>query len=128
MRLEELTVGAAVRGLIPDELAVVVSTPWFGSEALELTYKSPASVVDPLPQRITAVHEAMLPRQPSAAFKRMLYRFMDDGSHRPPYLRQPFQREPDFDVASVNYSFGELLTRAEHPLVSEIGARETQHG
>jgi SNF2 family DNA or RNA helicase len=54
--------------------------------------------------------------------------FMDDGSHRPHYLRQPFQREPDFGAASVNYSFAELLTRAEHPLASESQAGERQHG
>ena len=31
------------------------------------------------------------------------------------YWRQPFQREPDFHVTSVNYSFPELLARAEPP-------------
>jgi SNF2 family DNA or RNA helicase len=41
--------------------------------------------------------------------------FMEDGSHRPHYLRQPFQREPDFGASSVNYSFSELLARAQHP-------------
>ncbi|MCX7197668.1 MAG: DUF3883 domain-containing protein, partial [Proteobacteria bacterium] len=41
--------------------------------------------------------------------------FMDDGSHREHYLRQPFQREPDFGAASVNYSFAELLARAAQP-------------
>ena len=54
--------------------------------------------------------------------------FMDDGSHRPHYLRQPFQREPDFGAASVNYSFAELLMRAAHPLASESQAGEPQHG
>jgi hypothetical protein len=29
------------------------------------------------------------------------------------YVRQPFQAEPDFDVASVNDEFAELLARAE---------------
>lgn len=121
MKLEHLTVGAAVRGILPDALVTVVSAQWFGSEALELTYKTPAgklaneliyrhdeprlelveqgrpwsfdgdgrmfrlvseahrirlahlfdpvlavhtSLVDPLPHQITAVYEAMLPRQP----------------------------------------------------------------
>ena len=121
MKLESLTPGSAVRGLIPDAAAIVVSVQWFGSEALELTYKSAdgkvanallyrhdeprlelveqgrpwsfdgdgemfrlvseaqrirlahlfdpvlavhTSVVDPLPHQITAVYEAMLPRQP----------------------------------------------------------------
>jgi hypothetical protein len=31
------------------------------------------------------------------------------------YLRQPFQREPDFGVTSVNYDFAELLARAGTP-------------
>jgi hypothetical protein len=41
--------------------------------------------------------------------------FRDDGSHRTLYLREPFQREPDFGVTSVNYNFGELLARGEEP-------------
>src|SRR5213080_3219906 len=120
-KLEQLTPNAAVRGILPDGLVTVVNVQWFGSEALELTYKSPngkvanellyrhdehrievvelgrpwsfdgdgglfrlvseayrirlahlfdpvlavhTSVVDPLPHQITAVYEAMLPRQP----------------------------------------------------------------
>jgi superfamily II DNA or RNA helicase len=121
MRLEDLQPNAAVRGVLPDCLVTVVSVQCFGSEALELTYKTPAgrvanellyrydeprldlveqgrpwsfdgdgalfrlvseahrirlahlfdpvlavhtSIVDPLPHQITAVYEAMLPRQP----------------------------------------------------------------
>ncbi|MCC6175193.1 MAG: DUF3883 domain-containing protein, partial [Chloroflexi bacterium] len=41
--------------------------------------------------------------------------FRGDGSHAVHYLRQPFQREPDFGVTSVNYNFRELLARAEAP-------------
>src|SRR5437868_12927812 len=33
--------------------------------------------------------------------------FLDDRAHRSHYLRRPFQREPDFGVTSVNYSFAE---------------------
>ena len=44
-RLEELKPNAAVRGILPDALATVVSVQWFGSEALELTYKTPAGKV-----------------------------------------------------------------------------------
>lgn|SRR5262249_9202079 len=39
-KLEQLTPNAAVRGILPDGLVTVVSVQWFGSEALELTYKS----------------------------------------------------------------------------------------
>src|SRR3989449_5268296 len=120
-RLEDLQTNATVRGILPDCLVTVVSVQWFGSEALELTYKDPGgrvanqllyrhdeprlemvehgrpwsfdgdgslfrlvseahrirlahlfdpvlavhtSLVDPLPHQITAVYEAMLPRQP----------------------------------------------------------------
>jgi len=120
-KLEELTTGATLRGILPDAAVTVVSVQWYGSEALELTYKSPAgavanellyrhdepriqvvaegrpwsfdaagglfrlvseaqrirlahlfdpvlavhtSLVEPLPHQITAVYEAMLPRQP----------------------------------------------------------------
>ncbi len=44
-RLEELLPHAAVRGVLPDGLATVVSVQWFGSEALELTYKTPTGRV-----------------------------------------------------------------------------------
>jgi SNF2 family DNA or RNA helicase len=120
-KLEELRPNASVQGILPNCLVSVVNTQWFGSEALELTYKDPTgkvgnellyrqdearfkiieqgrpwsldgsgalfrlvseaqrirlahlfdpvlavhtSVVDPLPHQITAVYEAMLPRQP----------------------------------------------------------------
>src|SRR5687767_7996792 len=120
-KLEELRPNAAVRGIASDGLVTVVNVTWFGSEAVELTYKTasgrPAnellyrhdesrievvaagrpwsfdgdgalfrlvseaqrirlahlfdpvlavhtSLVDPLPHQITAVYEAMLPRQP----------------------------------------------------------------
>ena len=39
-----------------------------------------------------------------------------DGDTTPPrYIRQPFQREPDFGVTSVNYDLDDLLHRAEEP-------------
>jgi hypothetical protein len=44
-----------------------------------------------------------------------LIEFIDDGNHRVHYLREPFRREPDFGVTSVNYDFSELLDRAEPP-------------
>jgi len=120
-KLEEFHPSTSLRGILPDALVTVVSVQWFGSEALELTYKDPSgrvanqllyrhdeprlevveegrpwsfdgdgglfrlvseahrirlahlfdpvlavhtSLVDPLPHQITAVYEAMLPRQP----------------------------------------------------------------
>jgi hypothetical protein len=41
--------------------------------------------------------------------------FMPGDSHRVHYVRQPFQREPDFGVTSVNYDFSDLLQRANPP-------------
>src|SRR5262245_57187233 len=41
-KLEDLQPNASVRGILPDSLVTVVSAQWFGSEALELTYKTPA--------------------------------------------------------------------------------------
>ena len=43
--LEDLQPNAAVRGILPDGLITVVSVQWFGSEALELTYKNPTGRV-----------------------------------------------------------------------------------
>src|ERR1035437_6460714 len=120
-KLEALQPNSTVRGILPDCLITVVNVQWFGSAALELTYKTPTgkvanellyrhdeprievveqgrpwsfdgdgaafrlvseahrirlahlfdpvlavhtSLVEPLPHQITAVYEAMLPRQP----------------------------------------------------------------
>src|SRR5438445_12321940 len=120
-RLEDITSGAAIKGSLPESLVRAINIQWFGSEALELTYKDASgrvgnqllyrhdeprfevvavgrpwsfdgdgalfrlvseaqrirlahlfdpvlavhtSLVDPLPHQITAVYEAMLPRQP----------------------------------------------------------------
>jgi hypothetical protein len=45
MKLEDLRPNAAVSGILPDTLDTLVSTQCFRSEALELTYKTPAGVV-----------------------------------------------------------------------------------
>ncbi|WP_058867439.1 helicase-related protein [Chloracidobacterium thermophilum] len=121
LKLEELTPGASVRGILPHSAVTVVSVQWHGSEALTLVYRDVGgqvadellfrhdetrldivaqgrpwsfdgdgaafrlvaeahrirlaylfdpllavhtSLVEPLPHQITAVYEAMLPRQP----------------------------------------------------------------
>ena len=95
MKLEDLQATATVRGILTDGLVTVVSVRWFGSDALEFTYRGVGgelgseilyrdaealrihlahlfdptlavhtSLVEPLPHQITAVYEAMLPRQP----------------------------------------------------------------
>ena len=40
MRLEDLQPRSAIRGVHPDGPVTVVSVQWFGSEALELTYRT----------------------------------------------------------------------------------------
>ena len=120
-RLEDLQSNTVVRGILPDCSVTLVTLQWFGSTAVEITFKDPAgrvanrllyrddeptleivelgrpwsfdgdgqlfrlvseaqrirlahlfdpllavhtSLVEPLPHQITAVYEAMLPRQP----------------------------------------------------------------
>ncbi len=120
-RLEDLQPNTVIRGILPDCSVTLVSLQWFGSAAMEMTFKDPAgrvanrllyredeptleiveagrpwsfdgdgrlfrlvseaqrirlahlfdpllavhtSLVEPLPHQITAVYEAMLPRQP----------------------------------------------------------------
>lgn len=43
--LEDLRPNASVRGILPHGFVTVVSAQWFGSEALELTYKDPTGKV-----------------------------------------------------------------------------------
>jgi len=41
-KLEDLTRGASVKGILPDCLVTVIDVKWYGSAAVELTYKDPA--------------------------------------------------------------------------------------
>ncbi len=120
-KLEDLTPGTWIKGVLPDALVIVIDAKWHGSSVVELTYKDSAgrlgtellyrdrepaldvaaagrpwsfdgdgarfrlvseahrirlahlfdpvlavhtSLVEPLPHQITAVYDAMLPRQP----------------------------------------------------------------
>lgn len=114
-RLEELQPNAAVRGILPDGLVTVVSVQWFGTEALELTYKTAAGkVANELlyrhdePRIEVAEHgrpwsfdgDGGLFRLVSEAQRIRLahlfdpvlavVEFRDDESHRVHYLRRPF--------------------------------------
>jgi len=42
--------------------------------------------------------------------------FLPGDTHKVHYVRQPFKREPDFGVTSVNYDFSELLMNASSPM------------
>ncbi len=44
-RLEEITPNTTLRGILPDVLVTVVAVQWFGTAALELTYKTPTGKV-----------------------------------------------------------------------------------
>ena len=39
VKLEQLSPGTVLRGIVPDASVQVVNVQWFGSEALELTFK-----------------------------------------------------------------------------------------
>lgn len=57
-------------------------------------------------------------------YRLAIVEFPDDGTHRVHYLRRPFRREPDFGAASVNYSFKDLLARADRPAEHDAGQRQ----
>jgi hypothetical protein len=44
-KLDDLTPNAAVKGILPDCMVTVVSVKWFGTDAVELTYKDPGGKV-----------------------------------------------------------------------------------
>lgn len=44
-RLDELMPNASVKGILPNGLVTVVSVQWHGSEALQLTYRTPEGMV-----------------------------------------------------------------------------------
>jgi hypothetical protein len=39
-KLEDLKPDASVKGIVPDSLVTFVTMKWFGSDAIELTYKT----------------------------------------------------------------------------------------
>ncbi len=39
-RLEDLTVGSSVRGLVNNQAVQIVAVKWYGSSVLEITYKN----------------------------------------------------------------------------------------
>jgi len=39
MLLEDLTKGATVKGILPNQVVTIVDVKWFGSDVVELTYK-----------------------------------------------------------------------------------------
>jgi len=41
--------------------------------------------------------------------------FLSEVEHNVHYVRQPFKREPDFGVTSVNYDFAELIGKGAQP-------------
>jgi len=41
--------------------------------------------------------------------------FLPGDAHQVHYVRQPFKREPDFGVTSVNYDFAELIEKGTQP-------------
>src|SRR3954463_8956877 len=45
-RLEDLTEGAQVAGILPNLLVTVVAVKWHGTSVVELTYKDPAGKLD----------------------------------------------------------------------------------
>ena len=53
--------------------------------------------------------------------------FTEGDAHRLRFARRPFQREPDFGVTGVNYSFTELLARAEKPSRTGPGAMRLEN-
>jgi hypothetical protein len=102
IRLEDLQPNATVRGLLPDCLITVVSVQWFGSEALELTYKTPTGrVANELLYRSDEARLDLVEQCRPWSF--------DGGSYRTHYARRIFHREPDCSVTSVSYDLAELL-------------------
>ena len=45
LKLEQLQTNTTIRGIVPDALVTVVNVQWFGSKALELTYKTASGKV-----------------------------------------------------------------------------------
>jgi hypothetical protein len=54
VKREDIQVNASLSGILPDAMVKVVSVQWFGSEALELTYKTADRRVGELSYQVNA--------------------------------------------------------------------------
>ena len=54
MKREDIHANASLSGILPDAMVKVVSVQWFGSEALELTYKTADRRVGELSYQVNA--------------------------------------------------------------------------
>ncbi|MBI3073653.1 MAG: DUF3883 domain-containing protein [Deltaproteobacteria bacterium] len=45
-KLEDLQPNAALRGVLPDRIVTVIASQWFGSDAVEITFKDPSGRLD----------------------------------------------------------------------------------
>ncbi len=73
--LEDLTVGALVSGILPNDLVTVVQAKWHGSSVLELTYKD--SIGNPRCELLYHDREPM----PEIASKGLPWSFDADGAN-----------------------------------------------
>jgi Superfamily II DNA/RNA helicases, SNF2 family len=64
---------------------------------------------------IVTKNEIMTALNKPDAFVLAIVRVQDGYAHEPRYVREPFQREPDFAATSVTYRLAELLARAQAP-------------
>ena len=117
MKLEDLQATAAVRGILTDGVVTVVSVRWFGSDALELTYRGAGGELgsEILYRDDDTRNEILYSLNKPDDYRLAIVEFLDRDAHRVHYHRQPFHREPDFGANSVNYSFKDLLARAQPP-------------
>ena len=76
-------------------------------------------------ETVTVTHnEIIYSLNKSEAYLLAIVEFFHDGAHAVHYVLQPFRREPDFGVTSVNYNFEKLLQRSFQPLQTTGGLGE----
>lgn len=169
-KLEELTKGTSVRGVLPDGLVTVVSSPEAIYQSLrrrrerlekrlreeqllkrgaDVRLDANAGLPGYVPRDVSSEKlaydvESSIPETGRLRFIEVKGRVVgastvtvtsgeirtalnkpddfilaivqiDGDATTPRYVWQPFQREPDFGVTSVNYDLDELLERSEEP-------------
>jgi hypothetical protein len=133
-RIEEITRGSSVRGILPEGLVTILDVKWIGTVAVEVTYKDSRGWLgieliyrDRLrfievkgraegAKTVTITKNEILTALNKPDEFILAIGVIDGDRVELRGIRRPFHREPDFLATRVNFAVDELLVRGTAPV------------